>query len=230
MALSGHLETLLHRCSSAQVRSLQTACPRFHVMKDSWPKLQTPNDPSRPSVSRVMKSMIENKSEMAKGNRGADRQTSDIPDKRRFNRHLPDSYFPRASAPPIGINKSSAAMEAARATSMPSMGVGGGPQVSSQWRPPGWKQGSRLGGLAEKAQPKAKPGEKMLPFAEIQERPVFEVWGMRVVAALLVVALYMELRDVSIGPDGMPTRKVKPKRHLTPQEEEEQRRLQAEKS
>lgn len=65
--------------------------------------------------------------------------------------------------------------------------------------------------------------------AEFYERPAFEVWGVRAVGLLVLFALYTEFKDVSISPTGQISKKPRPKRHLTPQEEE-QRRLEEQKA
>ncbi|CAE8602909.1 unnamed protein product [Polarella glacialis] len=205
--------------------SAPAAARRFAVMKDSFPKLRAPPDPSKPSVSRVMQGMISNQKVAVPGT-GDERyiQGSGGSETRgqQYSRHLPASYLPKSTGPPT---------MAARG----SMAASSGTVVGSsrqQWRPPGWQEGSKASSPEKASEPNSMTGMAKDPFKyELGERPAAEIWGMRAIAALVVVVLYLELRDVSIGPNGKPTRKIRPDRNLSPQEELElqQKQLQQQK-
>ena len=56
---------------------------------------------------------------------------------------------------------------------------------------------------------------------EEYRRPAVEVWGMRAVGLLVLAALYMEFKDASLSPTGHITRKPRPQRHPTQEEDGE---------
>mmetsp|Transcript_105223 Transcript_105223/g.328045 ORF Transcript_105223/g.328045 Transcript_105223/m.328045 type:complete len:209 (-) Transcript_105223:114-740(-) len=171
---------------------------RFHVMKNSWPSLRQPPDPSKPSVSRVIRQMDSNK------NAGEERASA--PSRRTHARHLPDCVYPAAAATPAAVSAPSAA------------GAGRAPRAPAglpppNWRPPGWEAIAQQRGVG----PGVKaPRKKKDTLGE--DRPAFEVWGMRIVAVLLIGVVYVELSTVSWGPTGL-TRKPRGR----PQPEPEQR-------
>ncbi|CAE7341132.1 unnamed protein product [Symbiodinium sp. CCMP2592] len=204
--------------------ALRAGLRRLAVIKDSFPQMRTPGcDPSKPSVSKVMKEMLNNQTAALPHAVGEEAAVPGTPSKhivtdsdgKSMPMHLPKSYLPRASAGTSG--PSAGAAFRGLSGSRSHMSAGALPIGGQKWRPPGWKEGPST--------PEPKPQDKG-PNAEFYERPTFEVWGVRVVAALVLYALYIEFKDVSISPSGQITRKPRPKRHLTPQEEEEQRRLQ----
>ena len=182
--------------------------------------MRTPGcDPSKPSVSKVMKEMLHNQTAALPGAVGEEAAVHGTPSKHIVTDtdampiHLPKSYLPRATSSTTGPAAGAAFRGLSGSRSHMSVGA---PPIGQKWRPPGWKEGPNT---------PPEPVDKG-PNAEFYARPAFEVWGMRAVAALVLVALYVEFRDVNISPAGQLTRKPRPKRQLTPQEEEEQRRLQ----
>ena len=185
--------------------------------------MRTPGcDPSKPSVSKVMKEMLNNQTSALPHAVGEEAAVPGTPSKhivtdtdtKSMPMHLPKSYLPRASTTMSG--PAAAAAFRGLTNYRSHMSAGALPIGGQKWRPPGWKEGTSA------PQPPQDKGRN----AEFYERPAFEVWGVRAVAVLVVVALYVEFKDVNISPSGQITRKARPKRQLTPQEEEEQRRMQ----
>lgn len=176
---------------------------QMSVLKGSFPQSGVA-DSSKPSVSKVMKEMLQNQTPM-----GSSSPTKRVieSDSRRMPEHLPKSYLPKASSGPVpaaDLNRQGAAFR----------GLGmareeGGAVAERVWRPPGWKK-----------------GQEVENGPEVEMRPKVEVWGMRAVIFLVFAALYIEFKDASISPTGHITRKPRPQRHLTPQEEEEERERQ----
>ena len=187
--------------------------------------MRTPGcDPSKPSVSKVMKEMLNNQTAALPHAVGEEMAVPGTHNKHIVSdtggtsmpMHLPKSYLPRASSSTPGPSgPAAAAAFRGLSGSRSHMSAGALPIGGQKWRPPGWKEGT------------SSPHEQLQdkgPNAEFYERPAFEVWGVRVVVALVIFALYIEFKDVNISPAGQITRKPRPKRHLTPQEEEELRR------
>lgn len=187
----------------------------FSVLKGSFPQSGARGaDLSRPSVSKVMKEMLQNKTAAIPTGEPTGTPTKHIieSDNRTMPQHLPRSYLPPSAGPAAadlsragaafrGLGKREHRFQAAPLAGAPS------PQ-QSMWRPPGWKQPA-----AEQ-----KTGNDY-------ERPAIEVWGMRAVMLLVIFALYVEFKDASISPTGQISRKPRPQRHLT-EEEEQQKKLQ----
>ena len=177
-------------------------CRRFSVLKGGFPESKVA-DPSKPSVSKVIKEMLQNQTSAIGAEATPTKRVIDS-DSRTMPTHLPRSYLPRASAGPVpaaDLNRQGAAFRGFGREQRTA------PEPERAWRPPGWKEGH--GQTAEKA-----------PEAEYQ-RPAIEVWGMRAVVFLVIAALYVEFKDASISPTGHITRKKRPQRHLTEEEEKE---------
>jgi hypothetical protein len=101
-------------------------------------------------------------------------------------RHLPESYLPSAAGAP-----------SAQPDVLPGMG-GQGPgslRHAGGATPAGWD--AFAGGPSQAPQAPRRRRTK-----EGKEPQQIEVWGMRIVAVLLVAVAYLELKDVSFGPDG----------------------------
>mmetsp|Transcript_29315 Transcript_29315/g.66033 ORF Transcript_29315/g.66033 Transcript_29315/m.66033 type:complete len:212 (+) Transcript_29315:51-686(+) len=202
--------------------ALRARLRRLAVIKDSFPNMRTPgSDPSRPSVSRVMKEMLQNQTaaiptagQGREGSLGTPSKHVTETDGKSMPTHLPRTYLPRASgsSAPSGPSAAAAFRGLGRGQSSSSMAA---PPLGQKWRPPGWQEAAQS--------PPVK--EDKGPNAEFYERPMVEVWGVRVVAVLVLAVLYIEFKDVHFSPSGQITRKARPTRQLTPQEEEEQRRL-----
>lgn len=170
------------------------------MLKNSWPSLRQPPDPSKPSVSRVIRQMDGNKTQ------GQEKTSS--PNRRTHGRHLPDCVFPNAAATPGALSAPGAADPRASTPRTPNLPAGGLPPPG--WRPPGWDAIARQRGV-----PRA-PRRKKDTLGE--DRPVFEVWGMRIVGVLVVGAAYVELSRFSWGPMGL-TRKPRGGRITTEPEQ-----------
>eukprot|EP00438_Fugacium_kawagutii_P008786 Skav235601 [mRNA] locus=scaffold3336:56151:57140:+ [translate_table: standard] len=208
------------RCARAMQPCLTTSFGRrcFSVLKGSFPQTGASRDPSRPSVSKVMKEMLQNQTAAIPSGESTATPTKHIieSDTRTMPQHLPRSYLPASAGPAAadlghragaafrGLGQREQRFRAAPLPGAPS------PQ-QSMWRPPGWNQPAE--------QKQGAPGAK-----QEYERPAIEVWGMRAVGLLVIFALYREFKDASISPTGQITRKPRPQIHLTQQEEEEQRR------
>mmetsp|Transcript_59749 Transcript_59749/g.108994 ORF Transcript_59749/g.108994 Transcript_59749/m.108994 type:complete len:210 (+) Transcript_59749:106-735(+) len=162
---------------------------RYATMKDSFPKLPPPRDPSKPSIARIVRNMDRSKTQEAEQPGGGD----DTSDRRTFNRDLPDTYLPSAARGPAAPSQGPAPTPFGQ-------GPGSGVHI-----PEGWDSFSGQAGLpgGTKTPTRAKRNKKITG-----ERPTIELYGMRVVIGLLVCVAYLELKDMTWGPTGF-TRKGK---------------------
>lgn len=204
------------------MQCLKTSLGRrcFSVLKDSFPQSGAVRgaDPSRPSVSKVMKEMLQNQTSAIPTGESTATPTKHVKhviesDNRSMPQHLPRSYLPPSAGPAaVDLNRAGAAFRGLgqreqrfRAAPLP----GAPSPQQSMWRPPGWNQPAEQKGDGRDSQ---------------YERPAIEVWGMRAVGLLVIFALYREFKDASISPTGQITKKPRPQIHPTQQEEEEQQR------
>ena len=188
----------------------------FSVLKDSFPQSGALRgaDPSRPSVSKVMKEMLQNQTSAIPTGESTATPTKHVieSDNRSMPQHLPRSYLPPSAGPAVDLNRAGAAFRGLgqREQRFRAAPVAGAPSPQqSMWRPPGWNQPTEQKGDGRDSQ---------------YERPAIEVWGMRAVVLLVIFALYREFKDASISPTGQITRKPRPQIHPTQQEEEEEQR------
>uniref|UniRef100_A0A7S1S857 Uncharacterized protein n=1 Tax=Alexandrium catenella TaxID=2925 RepID=A0A7S1S857_ALECA len=187
--ITRRLGVAARRCSAACAGRWLGGTERgFHVMKNSWPTLRQPHDPSKPSVSRVIRQMDSNKNA----------REAPAPNRRTHARHLPDGVFPAAAATPGAISGPGRRRPEAGASQLP-RSPGGVPPAS--WRPPGWESIA-----AQRGVPGAVRGPKRKKDTLGEDRPAFETWGMRIIGVMLVGVAYVELRRFSWGPTGI-TRK-----------------------
>lgn len=192
----------------------------FHVLRSSWPsQMQTTRDPSRPSVSRIMREMESNKNEgqgsVLKrglgGSEGTQSSATDIniggpADPRTHRPDLPSQVLPSAAAPvaaaPLPRGGPRPGGRAAVVTpSSPGAGPGQVLPKTSNWHPPGWDEfaASHKLPMSKKRNQLDKPA---------QEPHNVEVMGMRVVGVLCLAVIGIEVKDLQWGPTGL-TRKKK---------------------
>ncbi|CAK0894233.1 unnamed protein product, partial [Prorocentrum cordatum] len=173
-----------------QRRGLHAAAPRLHVMKSSWQRLRVPHDPSNPSPAQVLKQMDNNKTAGERSRErggGADREANLGP-----KAHLQHpGNFPRAAGA-VGA----ASTPRAAGADLASRARGGGDDdgMVHQWRPRFAKSPD-----AAAAQPKARSKKAALGS---EERPAAEVWGMRIVAGMVLTAVYLQVKDMAFSPTG----------------------------
>mmetsp|Transcript_8944 Transcript_8944/g.16090 ORF Transcript_8944/g.16090 Transcript_8944/m.16090 type:complete len:214 (+) Transcript_8944:111-752(+) len=171
----------------------------IHVMKDSWPKLKAPADPQKPaSAAHIIRAMETNKTE---GSRVERRQRG------QQSAHAVDHpyMFPdAATAKGRGVSPQLPPMPAIPNAPGPK-GATGAMAGGSLQQPPGWEETFAGYGTTPLGQARGKRKKD----AEQFEGPKFEVYGMRVVACLVVAIIYMELREYSYGPTGW-ERKMRP--------------------
>lgn len=178
------------------------------VMRNSWPKLRPPPDPSKPNMMKIV-------AQMDNAREGLDASPASAsglgPDRRTLPRHLPESYLPASAGPPSSAAPLQAPLRATalradvgassgRAPSAP----GTAPERQSQWRPPGWDafQQQRGHGGAQGVQNTRRNvarGKAAWDGGQLGERPTLEVWGMRLIGALLVGIIGMHARDYFRG-------------------------------
>merc|ERR1712150_23781 len=121
-------------------------------------------------------------------------------DRRKHSAHLPAGIYPHAAGTPAPPTQE--VMEA-RMGRMANLPVGGNNAVAQppdlQWRPPSFNSIAQQRGVP--AGPPRIPKRRNNTLGE--DRPTFEVWGVRFVGLLLVGVIYLEGSKISYGPTGL---------------------------
>eukprot|EP00401_Gymnodinium_catenatum_P032284 CAMPEP_0117579012 /NCGR_PEP_ID=MMETSP0784-20121206/64363_1 /TAXON_ID=39447 /ORGANISM="" /LENGTH=231 /DNA_ID=CAMNT_0005378821 /DNA_START=130 /DNA_END=822 /DNA_ORIENTATION=+ len=164
---------------------------RFSVMRNSWPSLRPPPDPTRPSVARIVKQMDSSRTQEARVAKG-DAESRTLP------RHLPETYLPSPAATPAAsaVGRGRAGAGAVVRGNL----IGGAGSAGEQWRPPGWDAFSQHHAPRAGALP-APPRRRKKPIES--ERPIVEVWGMRAGVVLFFAIAGLHIRDYTVGPNGI---------------------------
>lgn len=102
----------------------------------------------------------------------------------------------------------------------PSADMHGGAAIggAKAWKPPGWDAAAKERGWTTDAKRKRAPRTGFMGYVdafmgpETQDRPAAEVWGMRIVGVLLLMAAYLEAKNLNWSPAGGLRRSVQPVR------------------
>eukprot|EP00416_Gambierdiscus_australes_P032928 CAMPEP_0171090594 /NCGR_PEP_ID=MMETSP0766_2-20121228/31957_1 /TAXON_ID=439317 /ORGANISM="Gambierdiscus australes, Strain CAWD 149" /LENGTH=226 /DNA_ID=CAMNT_0011548607 /DNA_START=81 /DNA_END=761 /DNA_ORIENTATION=+ len=188
---------------TAQQYGLDNVRRGVHVMRNSWPSLRQPADPSKPSVAQVIRQMDSNKTSGRFDPQKVAAQPAEASERRKHARHLPDSVYPAATATPSAVSAPSIAQASTRMAKVPPRGA-----PSLQWQVPIWNAVvARQRGLP--VTPRSPRRQKDISGGE-RHVPAFEVWGMRILGVLFLGVACVELSAFSWGPAGL-TRKPRPR-------------------
>mmetsp|Transcript_6795 Transcript_6795/g.17064 ORF Transcript_6795/g.17064 Transcript_6795/m.17064 type:complete len:252 (+) Transcript_6795:86-841(+) len=185
---------------------LLVGCRSVHVMRSSWPRTSSVSDPNKPNIAKIIREMESNKTEGAAPTGRADAR-SGPQDRSRHNPNLPDGVLPSAAgpaAPTGGLAVAPALSPAAPRGPSPRGGPGadmgrGGSGAAGQWHPPGWEDFAKQRGMGG-SKPRSRTRKERLGS---EERPVAEVWGARIVVVLVLGCIWVEVKDITWGPQGI---------------------------